>query len=306
MKNNWLLIALLPIALASCEKDETPATGAKLQFKINFDPSQARLNNIGQPENVPAGNAAQTPVLRKMSVHYIELAPGALTPLGSGAIVYKAAETGAGGATAVDFDKAAVMGAGELFAKVNLKGIAPGTYEWVRTSVTFQNFDVKFNLRKLPAGLPDLEQQTLSVASFVGFNTYINTVSPRSKVLTVNDDKKQGFWVVETGFAAPYDIYNDLFSGQAPAGATTVVNPLFATSPVPAGSCVVTGKLTTPLVITGNEATDRTVTLSFSINDSFEWVDANGNGQLDFYGDGTTANESPVNMGLRGLVPSWD
>lgn len=310
MKNKLVFPAILAIAASvsqlACQKDNPSADNANLQFKMKFDPDQERLNNIGLPEAVPSGHGAQTPSFRKMSVHYIELAPGALTPLGSGAVVFKGAETSAGGANAVDFDKASVVGADEVFAKINLKDVPPGTYEWVRTSVTFQNFDVKFNLRKLPAGIPDLENQSLTVASFVGFNTYIHTVSPKNKVLTVNDDKKQGFWAVETGFSAPYDIYNDLLSGEAPAGATTVVNPLFATSPIPAGSCVVTGKLTTPLVITGNETADRTVTLSFSVNHSFEWVDDNANGQLDFYGDGATANEKPVNMGLRGLIPSWE
>ena len=121
----------------------------------------------------------------------------------------------------------------------------------------------------------------------------------------MNDDKKQGFWAFETNLTAPYNTYNQLYSGEAPAGATTVVNPLFATSPIPAGSCVVTGKFATPLVVTGNETSDITVKLSFSINQSFEWVDDNGNGQLDFYGDGVTPAEKIVDMGLRGLIPTW-
>ncbi len=306
MKNLWLLPAFALLAATGCKKDNASTTDAKLQFKLKFDPAQERLNNIGLPESVPAGHAAQNPGFRKMSVHYIELAPGALTPLGSGAIVYKGAETTAGGANAVDFDKAAVMSEGELFAKINLKDVPPGTYEWVRTSVTFQDFDVKFNLKKIPGGLPDLADQSLTVACFVGFNTYINAITPNQKTLTIGDDKKQGFFVVETGFSAPYDIFNDIKSGQAPEGATTVVNPLASTSPIPPGSCVVTGKLTKPLVITGDETGDRTVTLSYSINKSFEWIDDNGDGKLDFYADGVTPNEQPVNMGLRGLIPSWE
>lgn len=57
--------------------------------------------------------------------------------------------------------------------------------------------------------------------------------------------------------------------------------------------------------MTGNETGDITVTLSFSINKSFEWVDDNGNGQLDMYADGVTPAEKIVDMGLRGLIPSW-
>lgn len=158
----------------SCSKDQSAAE-ATMDFVVRFDAAQPRLDNIGQAAPIPAGNAAQTPQFREMSIHYIELAPNALTPLGQGAVVYHAEE----------------------------------------------------------------------------------------------------------------------------------VNPLFATSPIPPGSCAATGKLAKPLVIAGDEKKDVTVTLSFSINQSFEWVDANGNGQLDFYGDGVTSNERIVDMGLRGLVPSW-
>lgn len=292
-------------AFAGCEKDGTTSTTtSNLQFKIEFDATQPRLNNIGLPATMPAGNAAQTPVFHKMSVHYLELAPGAFTQLGQGAIVYKGPETSAGGSAAVDFDGAAVVGAGELFAKISLKDIPPGIYEWVRASVTYQNYDIHFNLKNVPV-IGDLDNQKGTIASFVGFNTFIKNITPNAKTLPVNDDKKQGFWAFETSFTPPYDIYNQVTSGEGTAGATTVVNPLAATSPIPAGSCVVTGKLTTPLVITGNETTDKIITLSFSINESFEWKDTNGNGQLDWYADGSVQSEIPVDMGLRGLIPSW-
>jgi hypothetical protein len=187
-----------------------------------------------------------------MSVHYIELAPSAFTLLGAGAIVYQGEETSKGGEKAVDFDKVAKGGDGQVFAKINLKNLPPGTYEWVRASVTYQNYDVRFNINNVPV-VGNLSQQKGTVASFVGFNTYISTVTPRSKPFAVNDDKRQGFWVFETDLSAPYASYNQLYSGEAPAGATTVVNPLFGTSPIPPGSCVVTGKFLKPLVITGEE-----------------------------------------------------
>lgn len=297
MHYSRLLSVALVLFLAACKKDTSP--GPELQFQFNFDAIQPRLNNIGQPAPIPAGHAAQTPTFREMSVHYIELAPQALTPLGQGAIVYHAPETTKGGEKAVDFDKAAKAGANEVFAKINLKNVPPGTYEWVRASVTYQNYDIAFNLNHVP-GLGNLIQQQGSLASFVGFNTYISSVAPREKALTVNANKPQGFWVFD-----PFNIFFNLFSGQAPAGATTVVNPLFATSPVPPGSCVVTGKFPQPLVVTGQETDDVLVTLSFSVNQSFEWVDNNGNGQLDFYFDVTTPAEPIVDMGLRGLIPTW-
>ncbi|HLP95471.1 MAG TPA: hypothetical protein VK168_15615 [Saprospiraceae bacterium] len=305
MKHYPMAFALILLALASCKKDETNNSEGNMQFRFQFDPNQVRLNNIGQPSTVPAGNAAQTPEFRKMSVHYIELAPTALTQLGQGAIVYQGFETGIGGANAVHFDQAALGGNQEVFGTIQLKNIPPGTYEWVRASVTYQNYDIKFNINNIPI-IGTLNQQKGTVASFVGFNTYISSITPRSKTLVVNDDKKQGFWVFETNLTPPYDVYNQLSSGEAPAGATTVVNPLFSTSPIPPGSCVVTGKFATPLVVTGNETKDITVTLSFSINQSFEWIDSNGNGELDIYADGVTPPEKIVDMGLRGLIPEWE
>lgn len=302
MKLPFFLL-LLPIFFANCKKDDSGAA-ANLQFQFKFDASQERLNNIGLPAAIPAGHAAQTPVFSQMSVHYIELAPNALTALGQGAIVYHAEETGKGGEAAVDFDKAAKAGENEIFAKISLKNLPPGTYEWVRASVTYQNYEIKFNINDVPV-VGDLLQQKGTVASFVGFNTYISSVKPREKTLPVNDDKKQGFWAFETNLISPYNTYNQIYSGEAPAGATTVVNPLFASSPIPAGSCVVTGKFAQPLVVTGDETQDVTVTLSFSVNKSFEWIDTNGNGQLDFYADGATPAEQIVDMGLRGLIPSW-
>ena len=305
LSRSILLTVFVAVSLHACKKNEPNNSSADLHFKLQFDASQERLNNLGQPATIPAGNAAQTPEFREMSLHYIELAPTANTWLGDGAIVYQAAETTLGGETAVDFDKAAKGGNDEVFTTVSLKNIPPGTYEWIRVSVTYQNYDVAFNINNVPV-LGNLTNQKGTIASFVGFNTYLSTVKPREKTLSVNDDKKQGFWAFETSLNAPYDIYNQIYSGSAPAGATTVVNPLVLSSPVPAGSCVVTGKLAQPLVITGDETDDLTVNLSFSINQSFEWKDTNLNGQLDFYGDGTTANEQIVDMGLRGLVATWE
>jgi len=298
-----LIFPVFLLLLFSCKKENTSDT--EMQFQFRFDATQARLNNIGQTAPIPAGNAAQTPEFREMSVHYIELAPNAFTALGGGAIVYHAEETTQGGETAVNFDKAAKAGENQVFTKISLKNVPPGTYEWVRASVTYQNYDVTFNINNLPI-IGNLPNQKGTVASFVGFNTYLTTVKPREKTLTVNDDKKQGFWAFETQLSAPYETYNQVYLGEAPAGATTVVNPLFASSPVPAGSCVVTGRFAQPLVVTGNETEDILVTLSFSVNNSFEWQDTNGNGQLDFYGDGATPAEKIVDMGLRGLIPEWE
>lgn len=129
------------------------------------------------------------------------------------------------------------------------------------------------------------------MASFVGYNNYITSFDLNGSTISVNDDVLQGFWEFEAlGFTT---------QGQAPPGATTVLNPLFTTSPVPQGSCVVTGQFTNAFNLSGNETEDVTVILSFSINDSFEWTEVNADGKYE-----PTAGEQVVDMGLRGLVPS--
>ncbi len=297
-------ISLVVLALGSCKKDPK-SSAANLQFYFHLDPNQERLDNLGMPSQIPQGHATLTPNFKQISVHYIEFAKDALTPLGDGAILYSGMETMKGGENAVDFDKAKLVGDGEHFATISLNDLPPGTYEWVRTSVTYQNYGIKYNLHNVPV-IGELSDQTGSLASFVGFNTYIGKLTPNQQTIVVNDDKKQGYWAFETSFSAQYEAYNKVYSGQAPIGATTVVNPIFDTSPVPTGSCIVTGKFETPLVITGNETADVKVNISFSINNSLEWEDGNTNGQLDFYADDATKNERIVDMGLRGLKSTWE
>ncbi len=63
---------------------------------------------------------------------------------------------------------------------------------------------------------------------------------------------------------------------------------------------MVTGKFSTPLTITGVDKKNVVITLSLSTNNSFEWIDTNGNGKYD-----PSEGENVVDMGLRGLVPSY-
>lgn len=300
-----LLLLFLVISFFSCKKDPVGTSTSKLNFQYLFDENQVRLNNIGQPATIPVGNAAQTPDFHLLSVHYIELVPTQWTPYGDGFVVYKGPEVTVGGSKAIDFDNNIVEGEGKIFKTFDIKDVPPGTYTYIRASVAYQNYDVQFNIRNVPV-LGDLLNQKGRVASFLGYNTFINDVTPNTMTLPVNAAKKQGFWAFETALTPPYDAYNQLYSGEAPEGATTVVNPLAGISDIPAGSCVITGRFATPLVITGDEAQDITVTMAFSSNNSFEWIDYNGNGQLDLDASNPAATDKIVDMGLRGMIPKWE
>ena len=303
-----LLISILFFACSPAEDDTTPPLGTSenlLKIKLQFDPDQIRLGNFGEEVSVPAGNAASTPDFHAMSIHFMELVPTALTPYKAGEQIYQGEEVVANNpnsfnfTTAIDFDKAIVVDEGEVFLEIPLKNITPGTYKHIRTSVAYQNYEVQFNLLNVPY-VGDLPNQSGTIASFVGYNTSISDLEVNQMSFAVNDFKLQGFWAFETGLSDPWSAFNQVFSGEAPEGSTTVVNP-FPNAPIPQGSCVVSGSLDQDLVITGAETEDIVLTLSYSINDSFEWIDLNGNGEWDIDASDAQNSEGVVDMGLRGL-----
>ena len=285
MKALKVLTILILSLLLSCgnDEDDSPQTNApNLIIKLKFDPSQERLGNLGQPVSVAAGNAAQSPSINRMSANYIEFAPSATTALGTGEIIFEGDETSSGGAQAIDFQNAIFAGDDETFLTLPLSQISSGQYEWVRVSLAYQEGDITL--------LVNGQDITGTLASFVGYNSYITAFDLNGNNIEVNDNKAQGFWAFEAqGFIS---------QGQAPEGATTVPNPLFDSSPIPQGSCVVTGEFENGLTISGDETQDITVTLSFSINQSFEWTEVNVDGKYE-----PQAGEQVVDMGLRGLIP---
>ena len=287
MKKAYIVLLLLVTVASfySCSNDSSSEPMLIIKFK--FDPTQARLNNLGQPSTVAAGNAAQSPIFNAIGAHYMELAPNANTQLGSGTIIYHGAETTIGGANAIDFSHEKIVAQDETFLRIPLSQVTAGTYQWMRVSLAYQNYQI--NVRS--AGI----DYAGTLASFVGFNTYLTTFNIGNNMFPVNGNRAQGYWA----FGLNDNPYST--SGQAPAGATTVPNPIASTSPVQSGSCVVTGRFPTDLVIDGTETNDVVITLSLSINNSFEWTEqGTPDGKYE-----PSAGENVVDMGLRGLVPTY-
>jgi hypothetical protein len=286
MKLFKLIPVVVFVLLISCNDDQDvtlQTDSPNLIIKLKFDSTQERLGNLGQPVSVGFGNAAQSPTINKMSANYIEFAPTATTALGTGEIIFEGDETTAGGNQAINFQNALFASDTETFLTIPLSNISSGSYEWVRVSLAYQEgeIDILFNDQDI----------TGTLASFVGYNSYITSFNLNGSTIEVNENKAQGFWAFEAlGFTT---------QGQAPEGSTTVPNPLFNSSPIPQGSCIVTGEFENGLTITGNETQDITVTLSFSINNSFEWTEVNIDGKYE-----PEAGEQVVDMGLRGLIPS--
>lgn len=280
-----LVLSFMSFSCSDKDDDQVIAEDPQLIIKFKFDPAQVRLNGAGQPSTIPAGNAAQSPIFNSISAHYLEFTPNALTQVGQGAILYTGPSTALGGANAIDFSQAKIVGEGEAFLSIPLKNVPHGSYEYVRVSLSYQNY----NVNVLASGV----NYVGTLASFVGYNNYITTHSVAGNSFVVNDDKLQGYWA----FVIPSVGYST--SGQS-TGVTTVPNPISSTSPIPAGSCLVTGKFANNFVVTGNETKNIEVQLSLSINNSFEWQEVNIDGKYE-----PAAGENVVDMGLRGLIPSY-
>ncbi len=325
---NLIITTFILIALFSCKKKDDPipqpepappivatnacptcsfpdtvwtisGTGPKLIFKFKFDSTQVRLNNLGLQSNVAAGNAGQCPKFNGMSAHYIEMAKYDTTQVGHGAILYRAEETSCGGAKAIVFCKSVVCKEGDVCFSIPISSVAPGSYKWLRVSLAYQNYDIK--VQTVSAGGIDG-----TIASFVGFNTYVSQYKMKTAVMTPTagggtGNHLQGYW----GFYTKVLGTEYKSDGQAPQ--TTVVNPN-PSSIIPAGSCLVTGAFQqnaapgflSPLVITGSETQDIIITISLSTNKSFEWHELTSDGRFQ-----PEIGEAVVDMGLRGLIPKF-
>lgn len=281
-----LFLSIISVAIFSCSKDEETTEEPSLIIKFKFDPNQARLNNLGVAVGVPPENGAQTPIFNSISAHYFEFAENETTKLGGGAVLYHAPEVTTGGSTAIDFSKAKIVKEGETFLKIPLKDIKAGTYKYARVSLSYQNYQIDI----LHAGVG----YKGTLASFVGYKTYIGSHFIGNNSFVVNANKNQGYWA----FALNSNPYSS--SGDGTPGATTVPNPLFATSPIPPNSCVVTGRFLNDLTIAAKEEKDIIITLSVSINKSFEWREVVRDGKYE-----PSAGDQVVDMGLRGLIPSY-
>lgn len=281
-----LLIILFMMVFSSCSKDKEYLEAPKLIFKFKLDPEQQRLGNFGEPQSIPQGHAAQTPTFNLMGAHYIELAKKNDVPAYNGTQVYESPVTNKGGAEAIDFDQALYAADGEIFYEIDLSDIQSGIYQYLRISLSYQNYGIVFRAENI-----DFNG---TIASFVGANTYIESFKVKNQTVSVNSNKLQGYWAFETDIPGI-----SVLEGQAPPNATTVPNPISEFSPIPPGSCLVTGVFKTPFEITGKETEDVVVVCAISINNSFEWIDVNRNGTFE-----PTEGDTVVDMGVRGLIPS--
>lgn len=132
-----------------------------------------------------------------MSSHYIELAPTALTQLGNGDVLYRAPEVGSGSNLAIEFSKEVIVGAGVPFYSCPISSVKPGSYQYLRVSLAYQNYIIKW-----AAPTYSITSAPGTVASFVGFNTYIGAYTIKDSTVNVNANKAKGYW----GFEDTYGV----------------------------------------------------------------------------------------------------
>ncbi len=297
------LIIILGVALLAinCGSDDdatasNPSPKLKVQFLLST--TADRLDNFGDPIGIAPGNAAQSPEFEILGFHFAGVYQNKFTPYDQGETLFITPTTTLGGAEAIDFNEEFFITADNNSFEIPLSELSAGTYEYFRASVGYQKYKIVMNLEgtNTSPNWDDNVDVNPTLASFLGFNTYIDSYTIQDSLVQVQANKLQGYFGMEIQHNFSGFQYGDVITGETPQ--TTVPNPINSTSPVPAGSCVVTGQFPEALVIPANPTSDIEIEVVISINNSFEWVDSNGNGKWE-----PALGETVVDMGTRGVFP---
>ena len=302
MRNYYIILVLFTSILTSCSSNnEENSLSPKLNITFVMDVNAPRLDNLGNPVDIAMGNAAQNPDFEILGLHFIGLYKDKFTPYQNGATVFSSPTTEKGGEKAIDFKQELFISPTNNTVSYNLNDIPSGSYEYFRTSIGYQKYNINYNLAGAAANLPnwptginDNIDISATLASFLGYNTYLETYDIQTKTITVNANKTQGYFGLESYGNISGVAINEVTEGETPQ--TTVPNPIDSTSPIPSGSCVVTGKFPSTLIVPENPTSDINIKVIISINKSFEWEDLNSNNKYEPF-----LGEKVVDMGTRGL-----
>ncbi len=299
LKHFILFAAVLTSAACSSDDDTATSTSSpKLKVKFTLSSTADRLDNFGNPVDIPAGNAAQSPDFEIIGFHFAGIYPNQFTPYDQGESLFLTPTSSLGGIEAIDFDQEFFVTENNNSFEIPLSDLSPGIYQYFRASVGYQKYKIMMNLEGTNDNQlwDDNVDVNPTLASFLGYNTYIDAYTIKDSVVQVQANKLQGYFGMEIQHDFLGFQYGQVITGETPQ--TTVPNPINDTSPVPAGSCVVTGQFPEALVIPADPMSDIEVEVVISINNSFEWVDGNGNGKWE-----PALGENVVDMGTRGLFP---
>ncbi|MCD8528414.1 MAG: hypothetical protein LRY27_00155 [Chitinophagales bacterium] len=199
MKNIlFISLAMVLISLSACKKDKQEPM---LIFKYTFDENGERLNNFGNPATIPAGNAAQTPDFQKLGIHSIELINYVVSLPTENTVLYKGETKEVNGVSGIDFSAEKIVSEGEVLVKIPIKDITPGTYNYLRNSLGYQNYKINFLYADSTLGNLNLVG---NIASFVGYRTYITNFDLAGQNIDVNDMKDQGYFAFHIASPFPF------------------------------------------------------------------------------------------------------
>ena len=297
-----MAVILAALSMFSCNKDVKEFVSQ--YFISEADPSGARLDWDGNSSEVAAGNIGITPdSVLNIGIHYLELVQDANTAYKSGVIIYRSPETFQGGEIAIDFDSLLFLAPGTEIFNANLRKIPPGTYSYIRASVTCISYGITVDLDDVP-GAGAVNNVPATMYSFLGYRTYIGSIQADTNDQEINANRALGFWLLET--RQPEADWNKVIQTQLNSNLVTVVNELSDSAPIPNSTAIITGVFDEPLVITGEESDDLYLTLTFSVNKVIEVADANSDGTWDLNYQFNVLSEELMDHGLRSLRATFE
>jgi len=244
---------------------------SQLKMILKFDSTQVRLDNYGNIAIIPTGHEAQSPLSYSVSIKQIELLRDSSADYYAGAnYFYNSSATQQLAHEGIAFD--------EYISSHD----APGTFKWIRVYFGLQNFRIRC---KVNGNV--VEGSLLSFLKPVNNeNEYLINDSTIINDSTMN----KGQWFLELdGGISP------ILAGQVqPESAISQPNSLHYSWPAPSDLYVVTCPIN-PILSIGRPYYD-TVTLSISINKSFEWVE---HSDPDYFEP--LNGDTIVDFGIRGV-----
>ena len=298
----YIFIVFVLSTIISCNKDVT--VFVSLYYNAIDNSEGIRKDNQGNEDVVPDGNIGLTPdSINFVGIHYLEFVQDSITPYKSGVPFYKSPETFEGNEAAIDFDSLIFSGNGENIFVSNLKRIPPGTYKYLRVAVACLDYNVVANIQDIP-GVGDVENIPVNFTSFLGYRTYIRSITTNSISTDIFANRALGYFIFETLYED--ENKNFIYMNQVNSNAMNVVNELSESAPIPVSTAIITCTFDTPLEIIEDEDRDLYLYLNLTTNGILEFEDSNGNGQWDINAQMPVLTESVVDHGLRGISASYE
>ncbi|MEO8087058.1 MAG: hypothetical protein ABI763_09575 [Bacteroidota bacterium] len=270
-----ILILSIPIlVISSCKDkeilpDKTVNPPASIEIFIHIDSLQDRLDNFGNPANIPTNHGTLSPKFNSVSIFKIELLDDSTENFNSGLIIYQSSDR-------------VELHDGDSQLEYFYGNQLPRQFKFIRVYFNDQNyhFDLKYNGNIIDGTL----------LSFLWPNNYSSSFHIKDSIVNNDSIVHEGKWFLELG-----STNNPVLNGEVvPLSNITQPNVLYQEWPVPSSMYVVTCPINPIFSIDKFE--HKSFVLSISSNKCFEWVEHSDPAFFEPF-DGDTI----VDVGIRGL-----